>query len=78
MFDIVVVLDAYDGVYPFATVNSKLNSKKESERRQAALELKEAARKFYVALSRAKKRLCVSYTGHLTPFMLHIRHHFTS
>lgn len=77
-FDNVVVLDAYDGVYPFATVNSKLNSKKESERRQAALELKEAARKFYVALSRAKKRLCVSYTGHLTPFMLHIRHHFTS
>ena len=45
----------------------------------------EDARKFYVALSRAKKRLCVSYTyenewgwpSRLTPFMDSIKSFFT-
>ena len=52
---------------------------------QARRERMEDARKFYVALSRAKKRLCVSYTyenewgwpSRLTPFMDSIKSFFT-
>jgi DNA helicase-2/ATP-dependent DNA helicase PcrA len=49
-FDNVIVLGVVDGVYPF------FNSKTEEEKM-------EDARKLYVALSRAKKRLCLCYHG---------------
>lgn len=86
-FENVVVLQANDGTYPFYRTNQILaapyrHSKKEIE--EAKLARMEDARKFYVALSRAKKRLCVSYSyrnsyGYatkLTPFMECIEQHF--
>lgn len=79
-FDNVVVLGANDGTYPFYMVNNVLEapyrySAEDVER--AKQDRLEDARKFYVAISRAKRRLCVSYTDYnsfnrstlLTPFM---------
>lgn len=88
-FENVVILGANDGTYPFYTVNKVLSAPHRyttSEINQAKLDRKEDARKFYVALSRAKKRLCVSFTylnsyhmpTQLTPFMSSIQKYFYS
>lgn len=78
-FDNVVVLDANDDVYPFFMVNKILrNPQRYSARQvhQAEQERREDARKFYVAISRAKRRLCVSYVETVTPFMQSIATYF--
>ena len=88
-FDNVVILEANDGTYPFFKVNQVLSAPyrydpKEVE--QAKIDRREDARKFYVALSRAKKRLCISYTEYnswnyptrMTPFMKCIEKYFTT
>ena len=86
-FDNVVVLSAIDGTYPYYTVNRVLNAPNQYSNKQiltAEQERMESARKFYVALSRAKKRICVSYTDfnqnnfrtRLTPFMNNISKYF--
>jgi DNA helicase-2/ATP-dependent DNA helicase PcrA len=86
-FDNVVVLSASDGNYPFFKINQILSSSwsSDKDRAQALIDRMEDARKFYVAISRAKKRLCVSFTetnanGYrtcCTPFMNSIKHLFT-
>ena len=89
-FDNVVILNANDGVYPFWYVNKVLRSAHSyyysaEEIAKARTDRKEDARKFYVALSRAKKRICVSYTeknayggdAGRTPFMDCIKDYFT-
>jgi DNA helicase-2/ATP-dependent DNA helicase PcrA len=86
-FDNVVILSASDGNYPFYTVTKTLSSYSSSdeEKAKALIQRKEEARKFYVAISRAKKRLCVSYTKtnafgystRCTPFMNSISQFFT-
>lgn len=78
-FENVVVLGANDGTYPFYKNTNILNSynSTDKEKEDARKQIKEDARKFYVAISRAKKRLCVSYTDRnsygyptkMTPFM---------
>lgn len=79
-FENVIILGACDGTYPFFTVNKILGAPQRHTEREiieAQRERMEDARKFYVALSRAKKRICVSYSkcnsyGYptdLTPFM---------
>lgn len=91
-FENVIVLDAVDGCYPFYKVNEVLqrpqfhSSKKVNKARQ---EREESARVFYVAISRARKRLYVSYINRyvspygriypkqLTPFMSSIRQFFS-
>ena len=84
-FDNVVVLDAVNDKYPFYRTNINLRSTNPYQRKQGLIERMEDARKFYVAISRAKKRLCVSYstinakgfTTSLTPFMNSILPYFT-
>lgn len=64
-FENVVVLESNDGTYPFYTVNNIINNPTAHTAQEVAEAYgarKEDARKFYVALSRAKKRICVSYT----------------
>lgn len=86
-FDNVIILEANDGTYPFFSVNRVLEAPQRHTKKevlQARQELQEDARKFYVAISRAKKRLCVSFTylnssgfqTRLTPFMASIRQFF--
>ena len=85
-FDNVVILGANNGTYPFYMVNKVLNGYNYSDKQKAVAlqQRKEDARKFYVALSRAKKRICVSYTHindngfrtMLTPFMKSIEQFF--
>ena len=85
-FDNVVVLGANQGVYPFYMVNKVLfsNYSSQQEKAKAMQDRLEDARKFYVAISRAKKRLCISYTDYnawympagLTPFMNSIQQFF--
>ena len=88
-FDNVVILEANDGTYPFFKVNQVLEAPyrhSPEEIAQAEIDRREDARKFYVALSRAKKRLCVSYTDYnswnyrtrMTPFMECIESYFTT
>lgn len=88
-FDNVVILEANDGTYPFYMVNKILGAPyryRPEEVAKAEIDRKEDARKFYVALSRAKKRLCISYTernswGYLTqmtPFMESIEKFFVT
>ena len=88
-FDNVVILEANDGTYPFFTVNKILAAPYRhtpEEVAKAEIDRKEDARKFYVALSRAKKRLCVSFTDYnawnfrtrMTPFMECIESYFTT
>lgn len=88
-FDNVVILEANDGTYPFFSVNKILSAPDRhtpEEVAKAEIDRKEDARKFYVALSRAKKRLCVSYTfsnsygfsTRMTPFMMCIEKYFTT
>ena len=86
-FDNVIVLQANNGTYPFFKVNKVLGDPWHHSREEvlkAQQEKMEDARKFYVALSRAKKRLCVSYTlrnsygfeTNLTPFIQSIKQFF--
>ncbi len=83
-FDNVVVLDASKGHYPFWNVwydHCHADQFKGPRREEHDQKYLEEARKFYVAISRAKRRLCVSYASSngdaaLTPFMDSIRHHF--
>lgn len=88
-FDNVVILQSNDGTYPFYTVNKILEAPyrhTQEEVAQAEIDRREDARKFYVALSRAKKRLCVSYTyrnsygfqTRMTPFMECIQSFFST
>ena len=86
-FDNVVVLSASDDNYPFYMVKRILDSWNSTakQKAEALINRKEDARKFYVAISRAKKRLCVSYTRtnafgygtRCTPFMNSIKRFFT-
>lgn len=86
-FENVVVLGAVNGTYPFYMTNKILSSHNstDKEREDAIRDQQEDARKFYVALSRAKKRLCVSYYNYtssgyragVTPFINSIKHFFT-
>jgi DNA helicase-2/ATP-dependent DNA helicase PcrA len=74
-FDNVIVFDAVDGKYPSAYADNDQKRKEE-------------ARKFYVAISRARRRLIITYCHHsvtrwgrwieqtLTPFMNSIRLYF--
>ena len=89
-FENVIVLDAIDGCYPYYTVNEVLQKQEfysEKEVNKAKQDWEEDARVFYVAISRARKRLCVSYVNRyisaynvypkgLTPFMSTIRGYF--
>lgn len=86
-FENVVILGANDGTYPFYTVNKILGAPyrySTEEVAKAEQDRKEDARKFYVALSRAKKRLCISFTHQntygyrtdITPFMNSISKYF--
>ena len=85
-FDNVVVLGAVDGTYPYYKIKKVLENYYSSpeEKNKALRDRKEDARKFYVAISRAKKRLCVSYyrtnkygyIQKLTPFMDSIKNMF--
>lgn len=86
-FENVIILEANDGTYPFYKVNEVLNAQKffsPDEVTKAQQERKEDARKLYVALTRAKKRLCVSYNHFnsygrpcgITPFMKTIEKYF--
>ena len=75
-FDSVVIYDAVDGKYPSAFANTHGNSSDEE------------ARKFYVAISRARRRLIISYcrnsvsrwgrwfSKQLSPYMACIRRYF--
>ncbi len=87
-FENVIILSANDGTYPFYTVNKVLAIPQHytaMEVEQARIDRLEDARKFYVALSRAKRRMCVSYTmrnsygvdTRCTPFMDSIKDVFT-
>ena len=74
-FDHVIVYDAVEGKYPSAYANTQSGAEEE-------------ARKFYVAISRAKRRLTVTYCHQavtrwgriypkvLTPYMASIREYF--
>ena len=68
-FDNVVVTGVVDGIYPFWETTKIL---KESfipkEREKAQRDIEESARKLYVALSRAKKRLCIQYPRNNTGY----------
>ncbi|MBR3725229.1 MAG: UvrD-helicase domain-containing protein [Bacteroidales bacterium] len=71
-FDSVIVFNATEGAYPFS----------KNMERNDQYHLREDARRFYVALSRAKKQLCITYSNvngkgsptRLTPFMQSIIH----
>ncbi|MCR4658873.1 MAG: UvrD-helicase domain-containing protein [Bacteroidales bacterium] len=70
-FETVIVADAIDGTYPYA-------------RNWTEQQLQEDARRLYVALSRAKRRLCVVYSDYagssphqLTPFLRKVVKHFS-
>lgn len=63
-FDSVIIFEANDDKYP----NNKCTTLEE---------VQEDARKFYVALSRAKKRLCIACTEHPSPFLECIKEYFT-
>lgn len=74
-FESVIVFNATEGAYPFFFNMQSLDEER----------IKEDARRFYVALSRAKKHLCITCAGvdkrgmpaKLTPFMMSIFDLFT-
>ena len=74
-FESVVVFNATEGSYPYY-YNIKNNDQEH---------IREDARRFYVALSRAKRHLCITYSqingrgyaNKLTPFMQGIADRFT-
>ena len=75
-FESVIVFNAIEGAYPFY-YNIKNNDQEH---------IREDARRFYVALSRAKRHLCITYSrvnakgysNKLTPFMQAIADRFTA
>ena len=85
-FDNVIVLNAAEGTYPSARSMRTLRSQTASvtERNDARNDIQESARCFYVAITRARKRLCISYSilnfrgidTRLTPFMEPIQQFF--
>ncbi len=85
-FENVVVLGAINGTYPFYYIEKVLSDPRSTEemRIQARHDYLEDARKFYVAISRAKKRLCISYSTYnhhnflagVTPFIRSIKNYF--
>ncbi len=86
-FENVIILGANDGTYPFYTSNKVLaipHHYTAAQVERARQERREDARKFYVAISRAKRRLCVSYSmrntygrdTRCTPFMDCIKDQF--
>lgn len=85
-FENVVVLGAVKGTYPFYYIDKVLSDPRSTSemRRKARLDYMEDARKFYVAISRAKKRLCISYSTYnqhnflagVTPFIRSIKNCF--
>lgn len=88
-FENVIVLGATDGNYPFYLCNKVLAEPYRYTAREVAraeMERREDARKFYVAISRAKKRLCISYSmcnsfgfpTDVTPFITTIKKYFYS
>lgn len=76
-FENVVILDAVDGKYPFYNTGKLLRSGNQEDRKKGLEALIEEQRKFYVGITRARKRICVSYSEmnekgyacQLTPFM---------
>ena len=61
-FDNVIVTGVQDGIFPFYKANDILrSSSNQQERQKAKQDVEESARKLYVAISRAKKRLCIQY-----------------
>lgn len=74
-FDNVIVFDVVEGRYPF--YENVKNKNQEG--------LLEDARKFYVAISRAKRRLCITYSSlnarcnptKITPFLSGLQDHYT-
>lgn len=74
-FESVIVFNAVEGSYPF------FNNIKSAD----AERIREDARRFYVAISRARRHLCLtvaplnarSMPNRPTPFLQHIRQHFT-
>lgn len=91
-FENVVVFDVRDGLFPFFEWNQILNRTFDPAERKLANEgIQEDARELYVAISRAKKRLCIQYPRNNTgygkngwyewsakesPFMACIKHLF--
>ena len=85
-FDNVVILGTNNGRYPSFRVNNVLRSQRSTPEQvsEATAQRNEDARRLYVALTRAKKRICVSYPLHdaqgydtqLSPFMAPIRPFF--
>ena len=68
-FENVVVFDVRDGFYPFYEWNNILrDSSDPKERERAKQGIQEDARKLYVAISRAKKRLCIQYPRNNTGY----------
>lgn len=86
-FDNVVVLDVRNGAFPYYETNNIINSLDATPemKKAASAARNEDARKLYVALSRARKRLCISYPTYtdsnhyagISPFLLPIMHLFT-
>ena len=85
-FDNVVVTSAHNQMYPFFWASRDVANPNTPQSRliEAQLEVAESARKFYVAISRAKRRLCISFPlldkrhapVDVTQFMASIRHFF--
>lgn len=68
-FDNVIVLDVRDGSYPNFRWNDIIkNSHNSVEIAEIRKNIQEDARKLYVAISRAKKRLCIQYPRNNTGF----------
>ena len=68
-FDNVIVFDVRDGSYPNFRWNDIIkNSQNNVEIAEARKNIQEDARKLYVAISRAKKRLCIQYPRNNTGF----------
>lgn len=68
-FENVVVFDVRDGFYPFYEWNNILrDSSDPKEKERAKQGIQEDARKLYVAISRAKKRLCIQYPRNNTGY----------
>lgn len=86
-FENVVMLGANRGTYPFFAAAKVLDNPygfSQEDIDKANRDVEEDARKFYVGISRAKRRLCISYTrtnafgypAGVTPFINTIRHYF--
>ena len=84
-FDNVIVYNVVDNVYPSYYCQRVINNPQSTsaELDNAKEESMESARKLYVALTRAKKRICISYSltsqfhpTSLSPFVVPIQHLF--